>query len=288
MKKIALHLIVAISILTFASSCKEVGPSIDFGTAENFDDTTYLLTTIPPAQNKNALIEELTGVKCANCPVGHQLVKDLKASYPNKIISTANHTNFLGSPYPGNPDLRNAKAEDLISSSNYGPLTDKPSAMIDRTINPANNAYLQLKGVWSSAVAGQLSKTTPVNITIVNKFDSITRELKVKVIAQFTQTVSENLKIVVALTENDIVAQQLQPDNTLLANYVHQDVLRDYLTLNIGNSLNTTTEAGRVVIRNYTTTLPADWNANNMHAVAFVQKSVSSKEVLQVAEEKLK
>lgn len=289
MKRNSTAFVAAVTLLLFCQACKEVGPNVDLGTVQNLNDTTYLLSNIQTPQTKNVLIEEFTGVKCANCPTGHQLVKDLKNTYPDKVIGIALHSNFLGSPYTGSPDLRNAKAEDLISSTNYGPLSEKPTAIIDRTYNAAISSYLQGKNLWANAVAAQISKTTPVNIAITKAFDDNTRELKVQIVAQFTDAVAENCRLVVALTEDSIVAEQLQPDgSTHDPNYIHLEVLRDFLTANVGNSFGTPGDKGRVFIRNFTTTLNSSWKEKHMHIVAYIQKNTTSKEVLQTIEEKVK
>lgn len=286
--KIAIFALLAI-VFSLCHSCKEVGPNVDLGVVQNVDDTTYVLTNIQTPQTKNVLIEELTGVKCANCPTGHQLVKDLKNTYTGRVIGIAMHTVFLGRPYPGSPDMINAEAEDLISSANYGPLSEKPTAIIDRTYNSSISSYLQGKNLWATAVGTQISKTTPVNIAITKTYTDATRELKVQVVAQFTEAVAENCRLVVALTEDSIVAEQLQPDgSTHDPNYVHLEVLRDFLTANVGNSFGTAGDKGRVFVRNFTTTLNSNWSEKHMHIIAYVQKSTSSKEVLQTIEEKVK
>ena len=45
------------------SSCEEEGPAVILDEAETLSDTTYITSTIPSAQDKVVLMEELTGVR---------------------------------------------------------------------------------------------------------------------------------------------------------------------------------------------------------------------------------
>src|SRR5688572_24500027 len=62
--------------LTFLS-CEEEPPFIDFSPPYKTKDTTYINLTIPPAQNKAVLIEDITGVRCVNCPDAAKKARDI-------------------------------------------------------------------------------------------------------------------------------------------------------------------------------------------------------------------
>ena len=46
-------------------------------------------------------MEELTGVRCPNCPDGHQEVESILSNNPGRVLAVAVHTPFLGQPFPG-------------------------------------------------------------------------------------------------------------------------------------------------------------------------------------------
>ena len=94
-------------------SCEEEGPAVILDEAETLSDTTYVTSTIPIAQDKVVLIEELTGVRCPNCPDGHQEVETILANNPGRVLAVAVHTPFLGQPFPGEPSLITQSGIDI-------------------------------------------------------------------------------------------------------------------------------------------------------------------------------
>ena len=59
------------------SACEEVPPAIDFSEpVVPSKDSTYTVSTEPPAQHKAVLIEDITGVRCINCPDAALKAKD--------------------------------------------------------------------------------------------------------------------------------------------------------------------------------------------------------------------
>jgi hypothetical protein len=46
---------------------------------------------------KHVVIEEFTGVRCPNCPQGHQIISAIKAANPEKVVAVSFHPiNSLG------------------------------------------------------------------------------------------------------------------------------------------------------------------------------------------------
>jgi hypothetical protein len=130
----------------------------------------------------------------------------------------------------------------------------------------------------------QLTKAAPVNIVLANTFDATTRKLTIAVELHYTQDVAEAQKISLLLTESGMQQPQLNVGNVVDTVYTHFDVKRVFLTNVLGDDLNTTTEAGRVVRRIYETTLSTNWKPENIHAVGFVHLFGTKREVLQAKE----
>src|SRR5687768_11486170 len=79
-------------VALFAASCKEHGVSIDGGTAA--EDSTYT-GAVQPAEVKNFLCEELSGVRCSNCPEGAKILEELNEQNQNRFRVVAIHSGSL-------------------------------------------------------------------------------------------------------------------------------------------------------------------------------------------------
>ena len=83
----------------------------------------------------------------------------------------------------------------------------------------------------------------------------------------------EDAKLNVYLTEDGLVAPQINQGN-LENNYVHNNVLRQALGSTIGVGLNKTSD---VTYKNtFTVDIPADWNTDKMHIVAFISRPLGN------------
>lgn len=274
-----------------ATSCQEVGPNIDLGgpgRAEGLIDTTYVATTIETPQTKKVLLEDFTGVRCKNCPLGAAQASTLLATYPDRLVVIAQHSRFLATPYTGDPDMRTDFSQSIEEM--LAPVLGKPSAAIDRRIFPSETAILQPSiGKWANLVNQQVgSATTPVNLYVETDWNSANRSLKVTVTLHYTGTETGENRLSVCLLEDKVIAAQLQPDDAVDSNYVQRHSLRTMLTRFNGELLNTDKSPGRVIIKEFLLEdITAEWNANELEIVAFVSRSAGSFEVLQVEKVKV-
>ncbi len=271
-------------LISGIDSCKEVGPEINLGNNQNVvTDTTYVETPVATPDLKNVLIEEFTGVRCPNCPQGHTTIATIKTQNPGRVVSISLHPiNSLGAPYSFSvQDFRSQDAQSLFDY--LGQIGLEPAAGIDRKVFSGESHILLDRNKWINYTTQQLSETPKANVVIGDSYDSINRELTIVAEVHYTQTVTEPNKLTVALTESNMVTAQL--DGTVIDTfYVHKDVVRAFITNVQGDAVNTTTEAGRVVLRVYKTILDAAWKPENMHIVAYVHEYQNSKEVYQARE----
>ena len=84
------------------------------------------------------------------------------------------------------------------------------------------------------------------------------------------------------LTESGIVAAQMN-GSELIYDYVHNHVLRTAVNGTWGESL-TSLPQGETTTYSHTVTLPAEWNADNCHIVAFACEGSGNRVVLQCNE----
>lgn len=275
--------VAGLSLFTI-SSCREVGPEINLGKNQNVvSDTTYVETPAAAPESKIVLIEEFTGVRCPNCPQGHDITANIKATNPGRVVSVSLHPiNSLGAPYPFSvQDFRSQKAQTLFDY--LGQIGLQPAAGIDRKVFSGETKILLDKNKWTNYTSQQLAATTPVNILLSKSYDSTNRELTVVVELHYTAAVSEQNKVTVMLTESDIVTPQL--DGTEIDTfYNHKDVMRDIISDTQGDLLTATLEPGRVIRKVYKKVLDALWKPENMFILAYVHEFQNSKVVYQAKE----
>ena len=110
--------------------------------------------------NKNVLIEEFTGRKCINCPIGHIEAKAIEEAYPGRVWAINLHGGYYSSlDYP---NLNTPICDTLGMYFNPNMF---PSALINRqTSTTLNNLQ------WRAAVDEEIQKTI-INSNNQSKID---------------------------------------------------------------------------------------------------------------------
>lgn len=280
---------IPLSALVLFSACtKEIGPAIDFSKVQAKD--TFYMAPVENAQLKNVLIEEFTGVKCPNCPDGHDIVATIQNANPNRVIAIGYYpfNQAQTQPLTGltKEDFRLTDATDL--STLLGGVQFLPIAAVDRKM--FGGAILTARTLWSSNVQSQLAVATPINMQLSVTYDDATREAIIKTSLKYTSALSNKHNITLAIYENNIVDAQEYP-SYIDSNYTFKHVLRDVITPVGGSSVldsMATKAAGLVFEKTTLYTLPAKWNPSNCKIVAFVHDAAATKEVYQVIEKSVK
>lgn len=290
MNRIIYYSAFAIALLILAVSCQEIGPNIDLGGPGRdaaLADTTYVVTAIEAPQTKKVLLEDFTGVRCKNCPLGAAQAASLLALYPDRLVVIGQHSQFLAQPYDGDPDLRTEEAQDLETM--LAPVLGKPSGAIDRRIFPGESVILHASvNKWANLTAQALTATTPVNLYIEKEWDAANRNLKVTITAHYTGAESGENRLSVFLLEDNVVAAQLQPDDEVDNDYVQKHVMRTMLTRFNGELLIGDKVPGKVFVKGFLLEgVDAEFNADELEIVATVSRSAGSFQILQVANVKV-
>ena len=270
--------------------CKEIPPAIDFTSKKEVGDTTYIQTTVPQAQPKAVYLEEFTGVKCINCPYGHDLIKAFDAQYGKRVVAVGVHSGELSEPYTGTQDLR-TEAGDNIQTNIYNEIAAQPSLGVDRRrfAGQGGRREVVARQNWNGFVGYQLRQENPCNLSLTSRFDAASNKIKVKATVEFTKDVAVAQKISVMLTESGLkVKQLLPPTGDTDDNYVHKHVLRKMFTSWDGLLLPDVAVRGRVFVRNFEMEPNAIWNLDSCHIVAFVHESSDSARVEQAVSVKLR
>lgn len=280
------------------ASCKEQPIQIDIG--GNFDnwDTAYI-SDIETPQAKMYLAEELTGVRCSNCPEGAEFLDQLNVQNDNKFVIVGLHSGALTNPIPGKStqDFR-TNAGDQMRALVFGGEGNKPSVAFDRLplSTGQNKFFVEGTNNWGQAIVQmkQFANTTPVNIKLNSEYSASEDKYNVEVQLNFTSDVADAIALNIFAIENNIMDGFVESDTPILYNHI----LREALTPAIG----------KVILADYPVKKPgltyifrtslkidlndakqARWVPANMKLVAFVSKSTpSDKHVYQVTQTILK
>ena len=280
---------IPLSVIVLFSACtKEIGPAIDFSKVQAKD--TFYMAPVENAQLKNVLIEEFTGVKCPNCPDGHNIVATIQNANPSRVIAVGYYPFGQAQTEPlkdlTKADFRIADATEL--STLLGGIQFLPIAAVDRKM--FGGAILTARTLWSSNVQARLAVATPINMQLSVSYDDATREAIIKTTLKYTSALSTKHNISLVIYENNLVDAQEYP-TYIDSSYTFKHVLRDVITpvggASVLDSL-TTKAAGLVFEKTILYTLPAKWNPSNCKIVAFVHDAAATKEVYQVIEKSVK
>lgn len=247
-------------------SCEEEGPAVILDEAETLSDTTYVTSTIPIAQDKVVLIEELTGVRCPNCPDGHQEVETILANNPGRVLAVAVHTPFLGQPFPGEPSLITQSGIDMESI--FGGYDGKPASLIDRINYPGEQYRFLGLPQWVIRVNERMMETSPVNIDVSSTLSSNGNSGVISASMVYTGAASDH-RFGILLTENQVPTTQIV-GSIEVEDYEQEHVLRRYITPVSGQGLEASLEAGRVFEKEFAFDLEEGWNSDNMEVIIWV------------------
>ena len=279
-------LISSCSLLLWAS-CDENAPFPLNLTPDTAQDTTYI-GTIEAAQSPNILVEDFTGVQCVNCPQGHETLKNLEEAHPGRVIGVSIHAGYLSDPLP-NSDSSFVLTQGLALYDLLG-VSGLPAAAINRVFFPGQGFTIVGSGNWAAKVNEQLTQTqASVNMYLDKQYDATTRQLSIVAELRYPQTIDNNIehRINVYIAESGIIDPQETTENGetfIIEDYEHNSVLRQMVTFVDGSVVDTPDkQAGRVVVKTFNLTLPANFDANHCHIISFVQEKTSdSQKVLQV------
>ena len=101
--------------------------------------------------NRNALIEEFTGVNCSYCPDGHRIADEIVAANPGRFVAV----NITQGSYASDPtDFRIQDGENL---DNTFSISGYPTGVVSRAQGNTSS-----RGAWAGQVA-------PIHRIIIRK-----------------------------------------------------------------------------------------------------------------------
>ncbi|MDP1727062.1 MAG: Omp28-related outer membrane protein [Bacteroidota bacterium] len=281
----------AVCLSLFILSCKETPPYINMVPSHVATDTNYLSLPAPSPEQKNAVIEEFTGVRCPNCPAAQKEAAAIATNNPNRVHIITIHpfdkvnpltTPFSSSdPHPSKYDFRTlagAKIFELV-----GPTNSLPIGSVNRILFPGETSRNIDYQKWAAHVNSQLSIPTPLNIALKakNTNDSITIDVTLK----YTDFVADSAQyLTLVIIESGMIDPQ-ESTNTggqkiIVEDYEHKHVLRAIVTDYYGDLLKAKLEPGRVFFKRYTYKRDTSWVKTNLDIVAMVHLNTTKQNVI--------
>jgi len=217
--------------------------------------------------DKNVILEEFTGVRCPNCPQGHQTANQILEANPGRVWVIGFHpynSNFT-TPYAGDPDFRRHHPDEFYTIPYCGSSRFMPSAFINRRVYGGER--IQSRTVWVSKTNEHLNEASPVNVGLATTYDSISNQLEIHVEIYYTADMTDENTINVAMSESGLIAQQSGGST----NYVHRHVFRETFTAQWGDPITEPTIQGSFIQYSfYFDNSANEYNMDECEIVAYI------------------
>ena len=198
-----------------------------------------VVDTTSTTQQRNVLIEDFTGHRCKNCPSASKKIEELVTAFgSDRIIGLAIHAgpgNFTGTTtdYPTDFTTLGGKQIQNFFGTNFLPV-----GMVNReSYTPSGNSHWSSYSNWPTLSSEALDSTLRIALSASASVSGGTLNITANGYPQLP--ILHDLSIVALLKESGIVSPQILPDNTRDENYIHNNVLRDFITDTWGESFGT-------------------------------------------------
>jgi hypothetical protein len=220
--------------------------------------------------NRNAVLEELTGIHCGYCPDGHKRANDIATANPGRVVLVNIHAGGYATPSGSDPDLRTT---DGTALDGFFDPEGYPAGTVQRKPFGTEAFLATSRANWQTQVTSTLAEASPANIAMDATIDATTRQLTLHVEIYYTtpQPSGTNHYLNIGMLQNDFEAIQTNYGNynptAILPNgkYLHQHMFRGYL--NVGGTWGETIDASQtgVITKTVTYTIPANINLVNLN-----------------------
>jgi Outer membrane protein Omp28 len=277
--------------LILSNGCKEVPPFINYEPEILLaNDTTYLLTSAPVAEDKNLLIEDISGVRCINCPAAAEMAHMIKTNNPEgRVVVLTLHTNKYGIYTRPITDTFNTIEATLILDNLIGLPLGLPAGALDRKIfDGKTDAVLAPPSLWESYANQQLALKTKANLEFELIVNKESRSVIANIKATFLEDFADGAYLSVFLSESFINSDQLTPDG-YDEEFEHNFILRKGITPYNGILLASEIEANRVFEKGFEFEVPDNLKFDNCNVVVLINKfKVGENDVIQSMEKSLR
>ena len=222
----------------------------------NIADDEKLIYVEPELAKRSILIEDFTGQKCVNCPLGTEVIEQLQETYGDRVFAVGIHSGPLG--FAGNSTTIGLATEIGDEYFNYWKLEYQPEGLINRHggVNYTD---------WTTKVREELARESSVSMKLEAQL--VEGKIAINVESEALGTDYQG-RLQVWVLEDGIVATQKMPDGSTNKEYVHNHVFRTTVNGIWGDPIVLTN--GEKNTKQLTQTVEENWNTEKLSVVAFV------------------
>ncbi len=239
--------------------------------------STYNTTTggTPGIVYRKVLVEDYTGHKCGNCPAAALELKRIDSIYHGNVVPLAVHAGFFATTntqYPTNfQTTAGTDYDNTLGISAVG----NPNGLVNRK-GFGTSGFIKAYSAWETEVVNMDTMEAYFSISIANNFNAGTKILNTDVTVKTLKPISGNFNVVVLLSEDSIVAEQLDYSlpvgSQLIPNYLFTHVLRGAINSSWGDpAFNGSLAVNDSVVKSYANfSVNASYVPSRCHVIAFI------------------
>lgn len=206
---------------------------------------------------KNVLMQQVTSTTCIYCPDNHRILEILQELRPTMLFPICYHGSLSG------PDPFEFPQIDVmfreLPVDGYGAIVFDYKYKLAGELEDLRNC-MKARGDVGIALSTSLDaeqKTATIDVKIKSMID-----------------VDYDSQLAVAIVENGLVGRQIQSNGTWINDYVHNEVVRVYLTDLLGDRVaaGEITRAGELK-KQFSYTIAADYNVKNLQVVVYLLRN---------------
>ena len=295
--------LVSLVVLTSCDKVENPIPVVnqgDWALYPDGDSAHYVANAWPtfsPNTNtdRNVLIEDFTGHDCKYCPIAADIAHQAQVDHLGRVLVASIHAGPTGAmeplqaPQSGIYFNNFTTPEGFAIAYRFGvgmagsPFNGNPFGTISR-LDHGNGYPVTNPNAWEPAVNSMIAANDlKVNIQATSNYYS-TRGLFLHTeVDVLDPSITNELRIVVYVIEDSLVAPQRLPDGNTDTFYVHRDIFRGSINGKpFGEELDAAhmTPAGKYE-HFYIYKLPTQYDRENMHLLIYVRDAVTE-EIYQV------
>ncbi|MBP7809778.1 MAG: Omp28-related outer membrane protein [Bacteroidia bacterium] len=180
---------------------------------------------------RKVMVQDYTGHTCGNCPRAAEDLENISATHPGKVIGIAVHAGTQFSP-PKLPDF----PEDFRTTvgSQWDVEFGMSAAGLPKgTVNWATQPYAQPRSSWASQVNTQLASAQKAKIFLKTSLDTVEMAFGVDVKVTMLTATNFDVRLVLVVTEDSIVARQKDYNPPVGALVENGDEIPDYVFMHV-------------------------------------------------------
>ncbi|MDG1148386.1 MAG: Omp28-related outer membrane protein [Crocinitomicaceae bacterium] len=296
-----------VGVLCFTSCDKVENPfpptistELDYTLYPGGDSIAYSATEWPvftpnTSLLRNVMVEDFTGHQCTYCPIAADTAHAIHGDYPTRAFISTIHAGPDGAG-----SFQSVTASFPIDWTNpagiaigeyFGTIPGSdfqgnPRGSVNRILHGGQHT----SGVYEWRAQTETAMTTSLELNeqaAVNYYPSTRGVFIHSEIEILNPALTNDLYTVITLMEDSVVAKQKMPDNTIDENYIHRDIMRGTVGSTWqGRKLTENELDNGKYYFNYSFSLPAQYDADNIHLLIYV-RDAETEEVYQVIKKKL-